>query len=113
MLRDLRKGVWSELAAARVASDVYRRNLQRAYLDVVDTKLNPLAAQPLPAGVPPGVVIASPPAPAEARALLRAELAELDAAIAKAIPAAADRETKAHLEDSRYRISKTLHPEKN
>jgi len=113
MLRDLRKGVWSELAAARVASDVYRRNLQRAYLDVVDTKLNPPAAQPLPAGVPPGLVIASPPAPAEARALLRTELAELDAAIARAIPAAADRETKAHLEDSRYRISKTLHPEKN
>lgn len=112
MLADLRKGVWSELGAPRIVTDLYRRNLQRAYIEVLGQKLNPPPFTP-PAGLPPGITLAPPPAlPGEARALIRQELVDLDAAIAKAMTAAANRETKAHLADSRYQISRILFPEK-
>ncbi|MEW6512353.1 MAG: zinc-dependent metalloprotease, partial [Bacteroidota bacterium] len=113
MLTDLRQGVWSELRQAQVKTDVYRRNIQRVYLDVMGTKLNPPPPAPPPAGLPPGFVIPPPPPlPGEARSLIRAELMELDRTIAAATRKAADRETRAHLEDARYQISKILYPEK-
>jgi hypothetical protein len=76
------------------------------------TKLNPLPWTP-PPGLPPGFIIPPPPPlPGEARAIIRAELTDLDASIARALPKATDRETRAHLQDSRYQISKILFPEK-
>ncbi|MEN8766175.1 MAG: zinc-dependent metalloprotease, partial [Polaribacter sp.] len=39
MMRDLRKGVWTELYNGR-STDTYRRNLQRAHLDRLDFLLN-------------------------------------------------------------------------
>lgn len=39
-LADVRKGIWSELNAAPVVVDAYRRNLQRAYLDLISERLN-------------------------------------------------------------------------
>jgi hypothetical protein len=53
-----------------------------------------------------------PPLPGEARAIIRAELTDLDGAITRALPRAADRETRAHLQDIRYQISRILYPEK-
>lgn len=112
MLADLRKGIWRELGAARVTTDLYRRNLQRAYIEVMGLKLNPPPFTQ-PAGLPPGITIPPPPAlPGEARALIRQELTDLDVTISRAMPLAADRETKAHLADSRYQISRILYPEK-
>jgi hypothetical protein len=112
MMADLRAGVWSELAGPRVTADVYRRNLQRAYLDVFNGKLNATVAAP-PTGMPAGMFAAfNPPLPGEARAMMRSELTDLDASIAGAIPKAIDREMKAHLQDCRYRIGKILNPEK-
>ena len=111
MSADLRKGIWSELDGRAVKTDVYRRNLQRAYIETMGTKLNPAPWSP-PPGLPPGIVIMPPPPlPGEARAIIRAELTDLDALIARALPKASDRETKAHLLDSRYQISKILFPE--
>ncbi len=40
LLTDVRAGVWSELAKPGTAITIYRRNLQRAYLDNLDQKLN-------------------------------------------------------------------------
>jgi hypothetical protein len=110
MLADLRKGVWGEAGGGR--SDLYRRNLQRAYIEVMGLKLNPPPFTQ-PPGLPAGFTIAPPPPlPGEARALIRQELTDLDAAIAKAMPGVVDRERKAHLADSRYQISKILYPDK-
>lgn len=39
LLEDLRKGVWRELDADEVKIDLYRRNLQRAYVDLLAAKL--------------------------------------------------------------------------
>jgi hypothetical protein len=112
----VRKGVFSELSAPRVAVDAYRRNLQRAFVDLMDTKLNPPAAAAARPGAPaapqfPGFV-PPPPMPGDARALIRAELRDLDGALRLALPKAADRVTRAHIEDLRFRIDRTLNPPK-
>jgi hypothetical protein len=110
MLLDLRDAVWTELSAARVAPDAFRRNLQRMHVDMIGTKLNPPPFTP-PANAPAGFMFPAPtPLPGEARALLRLELKDLDAAIGRAIPKAADRETRAHLEDARLQIRDILEP---
>jgi hypothetical protein len=111
MLADLRSGVWSELSSAPVKADVYRRNLQRAYLEIFNTRLNPPAPAAAPVGLPAGFVpFRAPALPGEARAIMRAELRELDALLARAIGRAADRDMKAHLRDSRDQIERILKP---
>jgi hypothetical protein len=110
MLLDLRDAVWTELNAPRVAPDAFRRNLQRMHVDMIGTKLNPPAPTP-PSSMPSGFSFPAPtPLPGEARALLRLELKDLDAAIGRAIPKAADRETRAHPEDTRLQIRDILEP---
>jgi hypothetical protein len=47
---------------------------------------------------------------ADARAAMRAELVTLRADIAAAIPRAADAATRAHLEDAKVAIDRTLDP---
>lgn len=111
MLSGLRKGIWSELQKTSVTTDLFRRNLQRLYIETVGNKLNPAPtpSSSLPAGAP---FTASTALPTEARSMLRKELMDLESEIARAIRLTADRETRAHLEDSRYQISKILYPEK-
>ena len=112
LLGDTRRSVFSELSGRRVSVDEYRRDLQRAWVDLMNAKLNPPPAAPgrpmfqRPGFTPP------PPAPGDAKALIRAELTDLDTAIRLAQPRAADRETRAHLADLRYRIGRALNPPK-
>ena len=113
MLEDLRSGIWSELKAASVKTDVYRRNLQRAYIDAIGAKLNPPPVS-MPVGLPAGFVFGPvTPLPGEARALIRTELLDLDVALAGVMGKAGDRETKAHLKDCRDQIAKILYPDKS
>ena len=107
-LADVRKGVWKELDSTQVRIDPYRRNLQRAYLDLVNTKVNGNTPT-VPVGLPPelaGLFTTS----GEERPLYRAELRSLNASIAAAIAKTTDRETKAHLEGARDQIAKILDP---
>jgi hypothetical protein len=110
--RDLQGGIWSEFTARSVTTDLYRRNLQRAYIEMLGAKLNappPAPVLPGPPGAPPAV---QPPAlPGEARGLIRDQLTSLDRMLANALPRVADRETRAHVADSRYQIQRILHPE--
>ena len=107
-LVDVRKGIWKELDSPQVLIDPYRRNLQRAYLDQVNIKVNSNAA-PLPAGLPPELASLLGSSGDE-RPFYRAELRTLNAAITAAIAKTTNRETKAHLEDSRNQIAKILDP---
>ncbi len=115
LVGDTRRAIFSELAGPHVAVDAYRRNLQRAFVDLMDTKLNPppVIARTGPAGpagpVPPGFR-PPPPMPGDARALIRAELKDLDAALKLALLKAGDRVSRAHIEDLRFRIDRTLNP---
>jgi hypothetical protein len=94
MMADLRRGIWGELSAASVLVDPYRRNLQRAHLDVMGEKVNGRAASI-----------------GEGRALARGELRTIDAAARAALPKAADRATRLHLQDVRDHISRILNPQ--
>ena len=90
---DVRRGIWGELEAGPVKIDVYRRNLQNSYIDLLSTKLN----------VRPSVTD-------DYRALIKAELRDLSNAIGTAMTRATDRQTRAHLADARDQIAKALDP---
>mgnify|MGYP000920414894 FL=1 len=107
-LADVRKAVWKEIDAPAVKVDAYRRNLQRAYLDLANTKINGSAAA-LPAGLPASfaaMFITS----GDEKPLFRAELKSLNTALGAALAKTTDRETRAHLEASRDQIAKILDP---
>jgi hypothetical protein len=91
-LTDVRRGIWHELDAEMVRIDPYRRNLQRAYLDLMGDKVNGRQATD------------------EGRPLSRGELRALAQSVRVAITKAADRETRFHLEDVRDQIAKILDP---
>lgn len=92
-MSDVRRGIWSEIEAGPVKIDVYRRNLQNSYIDLLSNKLN----------VRPSVTD-------DYRALIKAELRDLSNALNAAMPRAVDRATRAHLADARDQIAKALDP---
>jgi hypothetical protein len=92
-ISDLRRGVFSELNAAKVQVDAFRRNTQRLFLDAANDRLNGRSA-----------------ANDDIKALLRSELRALSADASRAMALASDRATRAHLEDVRDQIAKILDP---
>jgi hypothetical protein len=100
LLGDLRASIWSELSGSRVRVDVYRRNLQRAYIEVVARYLV----------TPTGVRIGAVGAASDARALLRGDLIELRLAIRSAVSRAGDANTRLHLRDLDHEIGMVLEP---
>ncbi len=112
MLGDLRGGIFSELSVGAVAIDVYRRTLQRSYVEAVKAKL---AATPSPRiqFSQTGTITQLPPRPtSDARAVLRAELRTLDAQVKAATGKAANAVTRAHLQDLHTEIDDILNPKK-
>jgi hypothetical protein len=114
LFSDVRRGVFSELAGG-AKIDVYRRALQRAYIENLNLKINPPPANAAAAGGRGGGGggrgNAGPqldPKMSDIYPAVRAELRELDAEIRGAIPKSGDRMTKAHLEDLRHRIADAL-----
>jgi uncharacterized protein DUF4953 len=92
-LGDLRTGVWSELTTPATTIDIYRRNVQRSYLDTIDDRLN-------------GTVEPS----AEVRSLLGGELRALDRQLETALPGVTDEASRRHLLDSRGQIARMIDP---
>jgi hypothetical protein len=94
LLMDVRAGVWSELAKPGTAITIYRRNLQRAYLDNLDQKMN-----------------GTPASSAEIRMLVKGELGALDRQLQTALAAPGlEENTRRHLQDSRDEIAIILDP---
>jgi len=94
MMADARRGIWSEVTTPGAAIDPFRRNTQRAWLDTMDNRLNGGGA-----------------AASEVKAVVKGELRALDAQLRAAVPAATDRATRLHLEDSRDYIARILDPQ--
>jgi hypothetical protein len=92
-LRDLRKGIWTELSAPQVKIDAYRRNTQRMFIDTLAERLN-----------------GRQPAADDSRAFFRGELRSLNVSIREALGKTADRATRLHLEDAQDQIAKALDP---
>ena len=108
-LADVRGGVWSELNAPAPVIDAYRRNLQRAFLDIANSKLN-ANPQAAPQGLPPGfaaMFITS----GDERAFYRAELREIKSAAQAALAKTTDRTTRIHLEAVGDHIDRIFDPQ--
>ncbi len=93
LMADVRSGIWSELSRRTVSINTYRRNLQRAYLELYDSRLNGET-------VPNNDLVP----------LIRGELQALDADLRRAGERAADRITRLHIKDARVRIERILDP---
>ncbi len=91
-LIDLRAGVWSELGKPGTTINVYRRNLQRSYLDGMNSRINAATGSE------------------EVRSLARGEVRALDHQLAAALPGATDEITRRHIIDSRDEIKAMLDP---
>ncbi len=109
---DVRDGVFTELSDASEI-DVFRRSLQRRYVEMMSTKINPEPASGQAAGrggFPGRGRAGGPqldPEMSDIYPAVRAHLTELDALIEAVIPSTTDMQ-KAHLEDLRFRISEAL-----
>ncbi len=112
LLATIRKGVWKELDGSQIKIDAYRRNLQNAYLEMVDAKLNGAggAAGGRGGAGGGGGRGGRPSASDDEKPFFRAELRALSASITAAIAKAADHDTKAHLEGAKDQIAKILDP---
>jgi hypothetical protein len=112
LLADLRAGIFSELLANRVAVDPYRRNLQRAYIEILTGRIAPQAAQatqatpPMPGMQAPSFLLRSD----DSRAAIRAELKNLEILLTTKVNEAADDVSKAHLADLKDLIDFALDP---
>lgn len=105
---DMRDAVWSELDNGSVAVNIYRRNLQRAFLDRVDQELNP-SDQQLQREQAIAQFLPRPPRWGnDVRAMLRAELQAIDGMAQRALSRAADDMTRVHLQDVRAEIAEIL-----
>ncbi|MGH7551584.1 MAG: zinc-dependent metalloprotease, partial [Longimicrobiales bacterium] len=113
LLSDVRVGVWGELLAPSVRIDVYRRNLQRAYLETVERQISPSRAAAAPGPIiifEIPSVLSVPASSSDARPILRGELLELRRAADSAIAHAADNITRLHLRDVVFQIDRMLDP---
>lgn len=110
MLTDVKKGVWSELTTKK-ATDNYRRNLQKAYVEALIGIINPAPA-PSISGLPASLLALLSPnvKNTDIPSIVRAHLTALRNDITAAIPATTDKLTRYHLQDVSERIKRALDP---
>jgi hypothetical protein len=112
-LGDVRGGIWRELGNGSVRIDAYRRGLQRAHVELLESKLNANApTQPrISSSHQTGIIYTSSPRPStDVKAMLRQELRTLDGQLATAQGRTADAATRAHVADMRWQIRRLLEP---
>jgi hypothetical protein len=101
MMNDLRGGIWSELRTGATI-DIYRRNLQRAYIERMEYLMTEEPSGRFGAGVDVSQ--------SDIRPLVRAELKTLRTAIRNGVARTNDRLSRYHLEDAIERIDLILDP---
>jgi hypothetical protein len=92
LMNDIRDGVWKELAAEKIDIDLYRRNLQRGYVNFL--------AQALGTGS----------GTSDFQALARNELITLQNSVTEALKKPVSEVAKLHLEDIQARVKQALEP---
>lgn len=108
LLDDTRKGVWKELTTHKVI-DVYRRNLQKTYVESLIAFVNP--APPPSTGIPGLLILFGPNTKnTDLPSIAKAELAGLRSQLLAAIPATTDKLSRYHLQDLAERIRQALNP---
>jgi len=110
MLSDLKTGIWSELASKKPI-DVYRRNLQKSFVERIGTIINPA---PSPLGSFGGITISFGPSidakKSDIISVLKGTLRQLRSEITATLPTTTDRMTRYHLQDVSERITQILDP---
>lgn len=104
LLGDLKKGIWSELAA-RKPIDIYRRNLQKSYITTLGGLLAPSSSVTVG-----GTTITIGNDKSDIKSVVRAHLAALRAEVNAAAAGTADAMSKYHLQDIAKRIDNLLNP---
>jgi hypothetical protein len=107
MMTDLRKGIWSELAG-RTQIDIYRRALQKAFVENLGRFINPDATPGFQI-TPVGVTLSTPVSKtSDAISIAKAQLRTLASEIRAALPAYGEGASRAHLQDVLDRIGHAL-----
>lgn len=110
LLNDLRNSIWSEVPLNQPIS-VYRRQLQKTYVDALNAVLNPA---PPAASASSGFTFSfGPPVDtdkADVKAAVRAHIVNLRTQVLTAAGTATDAMTKAHLREMAARMDKALDP---
>ena len=95
LVHDVQSGIWSELTTPSPKVDPYRRNLQRAYLETMQSKLQAEDAAATPSDL---------------RGVVTGNLRELRATLGRALAKTTDEDTRTHLMDARTTIDRILTP---
>ncbi len=101
MMNDLKKGVWGELFTHKTI-DVYRRDLQKTYVQSLITVLRPQPVSGMIINLGPG------PETTDIPSIVRAHLQLLQKEINAALPFTTDKLSKYHLQDLAARIAEAL-----
>jgi hypothetical protein len=114
LFTDMRSEIWSELRTKK-AIDIYRRNLQKVYVEKMVSLLNPPATSQTGGQgfVNPNASPASPvadPKKSDVISVTRAHLVVLRNDITAAMPGTADKMSRYHLQDVLNRINLALDP---
>jgi hypothetical protein len=107
LLNDLKKGIWSELAS-RKTIDIYRRNLQKSYINTLSNLLT-IAPQTITVGSFT-INTSSGTDKSDVKSVVRAHLTALRAEINAAATGIADQMSRYHLQDVSKRIDNALNP---
>ena len=102
LLGDMRRGIWKEASLGSNVT-IYRRNLQRAYVE----RMGYLMKEEIKLGRPSDYYNV---AQSDVRGLVRGELTSLKSTLSVAKTRAANAETKYHYEDAIKRIELILNP---
>jgi hypothetical protein len=109
MMTELRRGIWSELYSTKTIG-IYRRNLQRAYIDrlayLMTESQEPLTGAARRYSNQTRVLVSQ----SDIRAVSRAQLVNLRTAISNRLSSASDQSTRYHLQESMVRIDNILDP---
>ena len=111
MMTDLRKGIWSELASKQ-SIDIYRRNLQKAYVEALDRLINPDSGGGIQISFGGAPASSITPRTTDAISIAKAQLRTLASEIRAALPSYSDANSRAHLQDVLDRINQSLNPDK-
>jgi ribosomal protein S18 acetylase RimI-like enzyme len=110
LLGDAKKGIWSELATG-APIDIYRRNLQKQYVQALIVLITAEAPPPPPANLPRGLVVFTGDIRfTDVPSVARAQLVELRGQIATALVKETDKMSRYHLLDVQERIRQALNP---
>jgi hypothetical protein len=112
MVNDLRTGVWSELKSHQVI-DIYRRNLQKSFVEKLIGNLTPDATTNPIASLSRGMVLSNDYSKTtDAISIVKAQLRQLATDIQTALPFYKEVSSRAHLQDVLDRINEVLKEQK-